>query len=72
MKYHEYSPHSILQHTVKCFWILETTYPVGGTQDVTPDGCVELAFNFGSPYVPLSAAPASPLPVAFIIGFQRG
>src|SRR5262249_3391275 len=49
MKYHEYSPHSILQDTVKCFWIHEATYASETNQDIAPDGCVELIFNFGSP-----------------------
>ena len=71
MKYHEYRPHSILQDTVKCFWIHETTYPSETKQDITPDGCVELIFNFGSPYLLLTTSPPSALPAAVIVGFQN-
>jgi len=71
LKYHEYSPHSILTGTVKCFWIHEATYSAGSVQDITPDGCVELIFNFGSPYLLLTTTPPTALPVAVIVGFQN-
>jgi len=71
VKYHEYGPHSILQDTVKCFWIHEGTYPSEETQDITPDGCVELIFSFGDPYVLLTTTPPTPFPAAVIVGFQN-
>jgi AraC-like DNA-binding protein len=71
MKYHEYSPHPALRDTVKCFWIHEATYPSETTQDITPDGCVELIFNFGSPYRLLTTTPPTMLPAAVIVGFQN-
>ena len=71
MKYHEYNPHAILQDTVKCFWIHEGTESSETEQDITPDGCVELIFNFGSPYLLRTTTPPSPLPVAVIVGFQN-
>jgi AraC-like DNA-binding protein len=70
VKYHEYHPHAILRDTVKCFWIHEGGYSAETSQDITPDGCVELIFNFGSPYLLRTTTPPSPLPVAFIVGFQ--
>src|SRR5262245_58233246 len=57
MKYHGYSPHQVLQVTVKCFWIHKGSYLSENKQDITPDGCVELIFNFGSPYLLLSTCP---------------
>jgi AraC-like DNA-binding protein len=71
MKYHEYRPHSILQDTVKCFWIHEGTYAAQDVQDITPDGCVELIFNFGNPYLLLTTTTPCTLPAAVIVGFQR-
>ena len=71
MKYHEYAPHPSLQDTVKCLWIHEAAYPSETKQDITPDGCVELIFNFGSPYLLRTTIPPSPLPAAFIVGFQN-
>ena len=71
MKYHEYRPHSILQDTVKCFWIHEATYSAEDVQDITPDGCVELIFNFGNPYLLLTSTPPLALPTAVIVGFQQ-
>src|SRR5262245_5398409 len=61
VKYHEYNPHQILQDTVKCFWIHEGSYPTESKQDITPDGCVELIFSFGSPYLLLTTNPPTPL-----------
>jgi len=71
MKYREYPPHAALREDVRCLWILEQAYPDGSIQDVTPDGCVELIFNFGSPYSPRNAAVDSRLPTAFLVGFQH-
>jgi AraC-like DNA-binding protein len=71
MKYHEYGPQQLLQDTVKCFWIHEANYTSESKQDITPDGCVELIFNFGSPYLLLTTTPPTPLPPAIIVGFQN-
>jgi AraC-like DNA-binding protein len=71
VRYHEYIPHQILQDTVKCFWIHEASYPADSKQDITPDGCVELIFNFGSPYLLPTTEPPTPLPAAIIVGFQN-
>src|SRR5262245_35345295 len=71
MRYHEYSPHSILQDTVKCFWIHEATHASDTNQDISPDGCVDLIFNFGSPYSLRTTTPPTPLPPAIIVGFQN-
>jgi AraC-like DNA-binding protein len=71
VKYCEFNPHSILQDTVKCLWIHEGTYSSQSTQDITPDGCVELIFNFGSPYLLLTTTPPAVLPAAVLVGFQN-
>jgi len=70
MKYYEYKPHEILRESVKCFWIHEAAYPADTRQDIAPDGCVELIFNFGSPYLLRTADEPVPLPAAIIVGFQ--
>ena len=70
-RYHEYEPHEILRETVRCFWIHETEHPSETEQDIAPDGCVELIFNFGDPYLLRSAAGPTPLPAAIIVGFQN-
>src|SRR5262245_47484293 len=71
VKYHEYNPNQVLADTVKCFWIHEATYPSESQQDITPDGCVELIFNFGDPYRLRTTIPPTPLPPAIIVGFQN-
>ena len=71
VKYHEYQPHPILRDTVRCFWIHEASYSSETKQDITPDGCVELIFNFGAPYRLLTTTPPTPLPPAIIVGFQN-
>jgi len=70
MRYREYEPHSILQDSVKCFWVHDSEDSPATEQDIVPDGCVELIFNFGSPYLLRTATGLSPLPGAFIVGFQ--
>jgi len=71
MKYHEYEPHPILRDSVKCFWIHEGSSHSDAEQDIEPDGCVELIFNFGSPYLLRTTSPPTPLPEAIIVGFQN-
>src|SRR5262245_39300869 len=56
---------------VKCFWIHESDNPSEIEQDIVPDGCVELIFNFGSPYLLRTTNPPRALPVAVIVGFQN-
>src|SRR5262249_8293826 len=71
VKYREYNPHQVLQDTVTCFWIHEGSYPNDSKQDITPDGCVELIFSFGSPYLLLTTTPPTPLATGTIVGFQN-
>src|SRR5215831_12627392 len=71
MMYHEYEPHAILKDSVKCFWIHEGSSPSDAEQDIEPDGCVELIFNFGSPYLLRTTSPPTTLPAAIIVGFQN-
>src|SRR5262245_41561040 len=73
MKYKEHLPHSSLQDYVKCFWIHEREYTSENpTEDVTPDAYIELIFNFGSPYVLLSAdSREREMPIAFLAGLQQ-
>src|SRR5262249_23162249 len=70
VKYHEYSPHPVLKDSVKCYWVHEGSFASETEQDIAPDACVELIFNFGSPYLLRTTTPPLPLPVAFIVGFQ--
>src|SRR5262249_11892981 len=71
VKYREYNPHQVLQDTVKCFWIHEGNYPTESKQDITPDGCVEVIFSFGDPYLLLSTTPPTPLATGATVGFQN-
>ncbi len=71
MKYQERKPHPILEDTVRCFWTHEGTYSADTIQSITPDGCVELIFNFGSPYLLLTTTPPAALPRAILVGFQK-
>jgi len=73
MKYQEHEPHSSLQDYVKCFWILEKEYtPEDPNEEVTPDACIELIFNFGAPYVlHAEGMPDREMPTAFLIGLQK-
>jgi AraC-like DNA-binding protein len=71
VKYHEYQPHPVLRDTVRCFWTHEATYSFDQLQAITPDGCVELIFNFGSPYLLSATDPPHVLPAAIVVGFQK-
>jgi hypothetical protein len=71
VQYHEHRPDLVLQDAVKCFWTHEAAYSVDQLQAITPDGCVELIFNFGSPYLLSSTTPPCVLPVAVLVGFQK-
>lgn len=71
MKYCEHTPHPILAEAVKCFWTHEGEYSADRIQQITPDGCVELIFNFGSPYRLLTESPPRVLPAAIVVGFQK-
>jgi hypothetical protein len=61
VKYLELEPHPLLHES----------FPCDIEREITPDGCVELIFNFGSPYLLLTTNPPTELPTAFIVGFQH-
>ena len=70
-KYQEFIPHSTLRDSVKRFWILEKEYTAEDSiEEVTPDACVELILNFGSPYVQVDGARERELPNVSIFGLQ--
>jgi hypothetical protein len=73
MKYQEHVPHSSLQNYVKCFWLLEKEYTSEAPyEEVTPDACIELIFNFGAPYVLQTKGMADhEMPAAFLVGLQN-
>jgi AraC-like DNA-binding protein len=71
VKYQERKPHPILEDTVRCLWTHEGTYSADTIQSITPDGCIELIFNFGSPYLLLTTTPPAVLPRAILVGFQK-
>ncbi|MDR0227991.1 MAG: helix-turn-helix domain-containing protein [Flavobacteriaceae bacterium] len=48
MIYHTYKPHKDLESIVKFYWTLEVPFDCENQkQKIIPDGCVEMAFNFG-------------------------
>jgi len=73
MKYQEYLPHASLRDYVKCFWILERDYtPEDPNEEVIPDACIELIFNFGARYVlQAEGLREREMSAAFLIGLQN-
>src|SRR5215831_19174630 len=68
-RYQEFIPHATLQDSVKRFWILEKEYtPDDEVEEITPDPCVELIFNFGAAYSESDSSPARTLPSICLIG----
>jgi AraC-like DNA-binding protein len=71
IKYQEFIPHSVLQDYVKRFWILEKEYTdEDRIEEVTPDACVELILNFGSPYVQIDGTKRRELSKICLVGLQ--
>ena len=69
--YREFRPHAALHDSVKCFWVLERDYtPMRPTDELTADACVELVFNFGSPYVLERGGLRRQLPSVYVVGPQ--
>ena len=69
--YREFRPHAALHDSLKCFWVLERDYtPAHPTDELTPDACVELIFNFGSPYVLERGGLRRQLPPVYLVGPQ--
>jgi hypothetical protein len=61
-KYQKFIPHATLQDAVKRFWVLEKPYNTEDPiEEVIPDACVELIFNFGSSYSTLVDGSTRPL-----------
>src|SRR5262249_38914984 len=68
-KYQEFIPHATLQDSVKRFWILEKEYTAADEiEEVIPDPCVELIFNFGTTYTEVDHSPARKLPNICLVG----
>jgi len=68
-RYQEFIPHATLQDSVKRFWILEKEYTTDDEiEEVTPDPCVELIFNFGVAYSEIDGSPARTLPNICLVG----
>src|SRR5262252_6244809 len=68
-KYQEFIPHATLQDSVKRFWILEKEYTAEDEiEEVIPDPCVELIFNFGTAYSEIGRSPARELPNICLVG----
>src|SRR5215510_975295 len=68
-KYQEFIPHATLQDSVKRFWILEKEYTADDDiEEVIPDPCVELIFNFGAAYSEIGSSPTRQLPNICLIG----
>src|SRR5262249_57070117 len=68
-KYQEFIPHTVLQDSVKRFWILEKEYTADDDiEEVIPDPCVELIFNFGTAYSEIASLPTRILPNICLVG----
>ena len=68
-KYREFIPHATLQDSVKRFWILEKEYTTDDDiEEVIPDPCVELIFNFGTAYSEIGSSPTRKLPNVCLVG----
>jgi AraC-like DNA-binding protein len=68
-KYQEFIPHATLQDSVKRFWIVEKEYTADDDiEEVIPDPCVELIFNFGAAYSEISSSPERKLPNICLVG----
>ncbi len=68
-KYQEFIPHAVLQDNVKRFWVLEKEYTAADDiEEVIPDPCVELIFNFGTAYSEIGSSPTRKLPHICLIG----
>ena len=68
-KYQEFIPHTILQDSVKRFWVLEKVYTAeDNIEEVIPDACIELIMNFGSAYVQIGGSILRELPKVCLIG----
>src|SRR5262245_54724149 len=68
-KFQEFIPHATLQDSVKRFWIMEKEYTADDEiEEVTPDPCVELIFNFGASYSEIDHSPARELPSICLVG----
>jgi len=69
IKYQEFIPHTVLRDYVKRFWVLEKEYTAeDSVEEVTPDACVELILNFGSPYVQVEGTRRRELPKVCLVG----
>lgn len=52
MYYQEFPPSPILTPYVKCLWILESDqFITDAPEKILPDGCMELIFHYGAPFV---------------------
>jgi AraC-like DNA-binding protein len=73
MKYQEFLPHASLRDYVKCFWFLERDYTLQDpNEEVIPDACIELIFNFGAAYVlQTDGLREREMSAAFLIGLQN-
>ncbi len=72
VRYQEFLPHTVLQDSVKRFWMMEREYtPENPYEEVIPDACIELMFNFGVPYVQVNDSSRRELPPVFLIGLQN-
>ncbi len=69
MGYTEYLPSPALRSWVKCFWSIRDE-PSEEVQEVWPDGCVELVFNFGNVFLVDAEGSSHPFPRVTVLGLQ--
>lgn len=73
MRYDEFRPAEPLARLVKCFWVLESAAMASAEPDrILPDGCTEMVFHLGDPFVQYSSDDNSERqPLAMFVGQMR-
>ncbi len=52
MHYQTFEPQQDLTPLIKCYWTLESPKEISpGKQTIVPDGCMEMIFHYGDPYL---------------------
>lgn len=70
MIYQTFEPHQDLAPLIKCYWTLESPKADSpGKQTIVPDGCIEMIFHYGDPYLQYTSQDQQFLqPACFVIG----
>jgi AraC-like DNA-binding protein len=69
MQHHDVEPPEALRDVIKDFWYMSRDFgDQPSSLEVTPDGCAEIIFYFGSPCSIATPAGWQPLPSPFLVG----